>query len=458
MNAHPRLALILAAGAALSACTTSTQQSSNFGSAEPAAISPTSPATGSHTTTTGSAGATGADPLALSTAGFSTGRTAGTVYPTGDATSFNLYRDVFATSTNSRPATGSGNMSQVSFSLEGSDFDPDVSRDGGRIVFASTQHRPTPDIYVKSVDGRVVTQLTNDPACDVMPRISPDGTRVAFSSNRAGNWDIYVMPIAGGKAVQVTSSSADDLHPSWSPDGSQIVFCRSGEVSGQWEMWVCDVANSGIARFIGYGLFPEWCPVQGTGSTGTDRIAFQKSRERGDRAFAIWTIDFRDGQAGNTTEIASSPVAACINPSWSHDGKWLAFSTVPNPGSWNDGNSRPASANLWMVDVTGSSRISLTSDPAVDLMPCWGPSNKLYFVSDRAGVDNIWCMDTTPMIKLAAVNAASGRTAFASSAPTTTTTTTPGEHSAPTTSTTTTHEAPVATVPTSGEPSSHDPH
>jgi hypothetical protein len=110
-----------------------------------------------------------------------------------------------------------------------------------------------------------------------------------------------------------------------------------------------------------------------------------------------------------------------------------------------------------MVDVNGSSRISLTSDPSsVDLMPCWGPGNRLFFVSDRAGVDNIWSMDTTPMIKLAAANAATGHTAFAS-------TTTPASggssHTAPTTpNTTTTHETPVATVPTSSEPGAHDPH
>jgi TolB protein len=449
MNAPLRLALVLAAGAALSACTTSTQQSSNFGCAEPAAITPTTSAATSTPAPT--------DPLALSTAGFSGGHDTGTLYPTGDTTSFNLYRDVFASANTSRPATGSGNMAQVSFSLEGSDFDPDVSRDGSRIVFASTQHRPTPDIYVKSVDGRVVTQLTNDPACDVMPRISPDGQRVAFASNRAGNWDIFVMPVTGGKAVQVTNSSSNDLHPSWSPDGSALVFSRMGEVSGQWEMWVCDVANSGIARFIGYGLFPEWCPVPGTGANGTDRIAFQKSRERGDRSFALWTIDFKDGQAGNATEIASSPIAACINPAWSNDGRWLAFSTVSTPGTWNPETSRPSSANLWMVDVNGSSRISLTSDPAVDLMPCWGPANKLFFVSDRAGVDNIWCMDTTPMIKLAAANAAAGsRTGFASTTPSTTTPSN-ADHFTPGT-TATTHDAPVVTVPTNNDPSSHDPH
>ncbi len=73
-------------------------------------------------------------------------------------------------------ATGTDNWAQATFTTEGSDFDPCISRDGKTLVFASTQHRPTSDIYAKSVDGRVVTQLTNDASDDVMPNISPDAS------------------------------------------------------------------------------------------------------------------------------------------------------------------------------------------------------------------------------------------------------------------------------------------
>lgn len=321
----------------------------------------------------------------------------------------NLYGEVLARSMTPQGAEtskiGGANLKQVSFALEGADFDPDISRDGRRIVYSSTQHRFTADIYVKNVDSRVVSQLTNDPANDVMPKISPDGTRVAFASNRAGNWDIFVMPINGGRAIQLTNNSADDLHPTWSPDGSRIAFCRLGEVSNQWEIWTTEVGNSGVASFVCYGLFPDWCPVPGSGANGADKIAFQKSRERGDRAFSIWTVDYRDGQADNLTEIASSPIAACINPAWSLDGQWLAFATVPNPQQWAQStDSRPSSADLWITDVNGNSRISLSAGSAVNLMPAWGPSNRLFFVSDRGGIDNIWSMDTTQIVQLAALN------------------------------------------------------
>lgn len=323
----------------------------------------------------------------------------------------NLYGEVLARSmtpriSNSPAKVGGANVTQVSFAMEGADFDPDISPDGKKIVYASTQHKFTSDIYIKSVDSRVVSQLTNDPANDVMPKISPDGTRLAFASNRTGNWDIFVMPITGGRAIQLTNTSGDDLHPSWSPDGTKLAFCRLGEVSGQWEIWITDVANSGVASFVSYGLFPSWCPTPHTGAGGADKIAFQKSRERGDRAFGVWTIDLKDGQAGNLTEVASTPLAACINPAWSLDGQWLAFATVPNPREWaRSTDTRPTSADLWLIDINGSSRISLSAGSAVNLMPAWGPNNRLFFVSDRGGVDNVWSMDTNQVIQLAALNA-----------------------------------------------------
>jgi len=472
------LAAIAAAGLAQSGCASATPPAK---AQTPKATAPktTTTAATPGTATTTNTGTTAqssnsnpfVDPFAISASGYS-GTKAG-AKPDGvislnnqvstpsqpSNAALNLYGEVMARSMaggpgGQTPRGGGSNLSQVSFSMEGADFDPNVSSDGKQIVFASTQYRETADLFIKNVDSRVVTQLTSDAGNDVMPKLSPDGGRIAFASNRSGNWDIYVMPTAGGKPVQLTSDSADDLHPTWSPDGTQLAFCRLGEVSGQWELWVTEVGNSGVARFIGYGLFPEWCPVGGTGAGGADRIAYQKSRERGDRAFGIWTVDYKNGQAGNTTEVASTPAAACINPAWSPDGNWIAFATVPNPSKWAAAtNSRPTSADLWMVDITGNSRISLTAGKAVNLMPAWGPGNRLFFVSDRGGVDNIWAMDTAKVVALAATNS-SGSSSVASSDH--------GHASSPAPSAssghgTTTGTHPIATVPTP-ETGGHDPH
>ncbi len=295
---------------------------------------------------------------------------------------------------------GGNNLAQISFSVEGADFDPDVSPDGRFITFASTQHSLTSDIFIKPVDSRVITRLTKSEGNDVMPKFSPDGNRVAFASNRAGNWDLFVMPTTGGKAVQITTESSHELHPTWSPDGKYLSFSRLGEVSGKWEIWVTDVSNPGVSKFLTYGLFPQWSPVTGNSANGNgERILFQQSKERGDRAFTVWSLDFSGFNASNLTQVASSPYAACINPAWSRDGKWISFATVPNPTQWAQmEETRPSSAQLWMVAQDGTALVELTDDNAVNLMPAWGPSNQIFYISDRGGVDNIWSMSANNAI------------------------------------------------------------
>ncbi len=279
------------------------------------------------------------------------------------------------------------NLMQISWGQDGSDFDPDLSPDGRMIVFASTQHRLTSDLYVKPVGGHAVTQLTNDPSHDLMPSFSPDGKRIAFSSNRNGSWDIFVVGVDGGQPVQLTTESSHELHPTWSPTGDRIAFCRLSPTSGRWELWEIDVMNTAVSRFLGYGLLPEWNPKH-------DKLAFQRSRERGDRLYSIWTIDYINGEPRNPTEIASNPEWAFINPSWSPDGENMVFSAVRNPVADIAGGVGPvpSSADLWMVRMDGSNRIRLTGGEYADLMPNWGPDGRVYFVSNRAGMENIWSL------------------------------------------------------------------
>lgn len=313
----------------------------------------------------------------------------------------------------SAPSAVMTGVSRVTFAEEGADFDPCVSSDGKTLVFASTQHRPTADIYWKKSDSRVVTQLTNDPAQDAMPAISPDGASIAFASDRSGNWDIYVMPISGGRAVQVTSDSADDVHPSWSPDGRSLVFSRQGQASGRWEMWVTEVANPAVANFIGYGVLPQWCPVAATGTNGSDKVLFQLGRERGRRTFSLWTVELSNGTTSNATEIASSAETALIDPSWSPDGQWVVYTEVPVSG----GDSRPEWATLWMISPQGESKVRLTDGTGLALSPVWGGNGRLFFVSDRTGKDNIWSLDLSPAVRSAQAAMGAGQTAVAKQTP-----------------------------------------
>lgn len=297
---------------------------------------------------------------------------------------------------------GAEGLTHITFAPEGADFDPCVSRDNAFMVFASTQHRQTADIYLKSINGRTITQLTSDPAHDIMPSISPDGGRIAFSSNRNGNWDLFVMSARGGQAVQLTNDPTQELHPTWSPDGSKLAFCRLGQMSGRWELWVMDAANAQSTEFIGFGMFPQWCPKPATAMGGKDKILYQRSRERGGRAFSLWTVDYKPGDAGSPTEIASSTSAAFINANWDPRGERIVYAAVDNPANAGASATQGTVSELWMVNVDGTGRVNLTTGGKfMNLMPCWGGDNRIYFVSDRSGVPNVWAIGTDKAVQAA---------------------------------------------------------
>jgi Tol biopolymer transport system component len=279
-------------------------------------------------------------------------------------------------------------LKQHTFTEVGADFDPDIDPTGERIVFASTRHNLQPDLYIKTVDGVAVTQLTSDPASDIQPAYSPDGKRVAFASNRGGNWDIWVVNVDGGPPVQVTQGMADEVHPSWSPDGSKLVFCSLPSEGGQWELWIADATAGSTKRFIGYGLFPEWSPAG-------DTILFQRARERGSHWFSIWSLTLVDGEPRYPTELAAGPAQAMILPTWSPDGLRVVFSGTPaTPSEQHDQSpsSAPAIVDIWLVAADGSGMARLTDGHTANHAPVFAPDGRIFFTSNRSGHDNIWSL------------------------------------------------------------------
>lgn len=278
-------------------------------------------------------------------------------------------------------------LKQHSFAEIGADTDPDVDADGRRVVFASTRHSARPDLYMKSLDGVAVTQLTSDPASDVQPAFSPDGTRVAFASDRAGSWDIWILPLDGGPAAQVTRGPADEIHPSWSPNGDRLVYCSLSPTANQWELWMTDDASGGSRKFIGYGVFPEWSPT-------ADVILYQRAREQGGRRFGVWTLTLTDGEPQFPSELAWGATEACILPTWSADGSTIAFVGAADPvGSAMD-HAAPvlAYSDIWMMAADGRGKVRLTDGFSVNHAPVFGPDRRLFFTSNRSGHENIWSL------------------------------------------------------------------
>jgi len=314
--------------------------------------------------------------------------------PTGTDLPLTLFGEVGGRAASTAPKAALESIAQISFAADGADFDPDLDSAGRRLVFASTQHSPSPDIYRMAVGGTTITQLTTDPGQDMMPAFAPDDRQIAFASDRYGQWDIFIMSADGGQAVRITDDPAPDLHPSWSPDGRSLVFCRLGAQSGRWELWVVDLDQPSQQRFIGYGLFPEWCP-----DPLVSKIAYQQARDRGSRLYGIWTIDYVEGEGRRPTEIAASRNAAAINPSWSADGRWLAFSTIVDPAVADAAN--PAEADVWITTIDGRVRLNLTEGEHRNVQPVWGADARVYFVSDRGGLDQVWAVEPQRSIRLA---------------------------------------------------------
>ena len=97
----------------------------------------------------------------------------------------------------------------------------------GLIAFVSGQENGNEEIYTMKADGSGLTNLTNNPATDTSPAWSPDGTHIAFNSDRSGDMDIYVMDADGSNVKRLTDDRGFEGLLSWSPDGQRIVFTSS---------------------------------------------------------------------------------------------------------------------------------------------------------------------------------------------------------------------------------------
>ena len=130
------------------------------------------------------------------------------------------------------------------------------------IAYVSTTPDGKSHIYVMNKNGANPVNLTKNNVGEIDPSWSPDGSQIAFGSNRDGNGEIYVMNADGTNPINLTNHPGADFNPSWSPDGSQVAFSSFRDAS--IEIYVMNANGTNPINLtndnINLDSTPSWSP------------------------------------------------------------------------------------------------------------------------------------------------------------------------------------------------------
>jgi TolB protein len=227
------------------------------------------------------------------------------------------------------------------------------------------------EIWVMDYDGSNQRQLTHQASISLSPRISPDGSRLAFSSLTKSGWDILMYSMDLNRLVSFPHFGGTNLSPAWSPDGLHLALSSSRQI------YVCDASGANFHRMTtgrGPDVSPAWNRKTGaqiafvSGSTGLPQV---------------YTME-ADG--GNQQRMTDQGYA--VSPNWSPNGQFLTLAWIRKYGP-----GEPGSSDIYLMDIASKQWVQLTHDGGRNDFPSWAPDGRhIVFQSSRSGKEEIWMM------------------------------------------------------------------
>jgi Tol biopolymer transport system component len=215
-------------------------------------------------------------------------------------------------------------------------------------------------------------ELTEYPGIKTHPALSPDGQTIVYARDINGQFDLISQRVGGSTLQNLTGGiNENDMEPTFSPDGSRIAF-RSERNGGG--IYVMGATGENVRLVVAEGYNPTWSPdgqeiAYGTqsGSNLFNRVAVGSQ---------IWIVNL---QTNVKRRVAAGPDA--VQPHWSPGGHRLAY--------WGLRNN--AQRDIWTVPAVGGEPVAVTDDKAQDSAPVWTPDgNYLYYASNRNGRLSLW--------------------------------------------------------------------
>jgi Tol biopolymer transport system component len=225
------------------------------------------------------------------------------------------------------------------------------------------------------------TQLTSTSGAEFQPSLSPDGKWFVFASEAAGNADVYLQSVGGQTALNLTSESpAAEGQAAFSFDGERIAFRSQRDGGG---LFVMGRTGEAPRRVTTEGVDPSWSPDGRRLAYAT--VSTRAPTSRG----ALSALRVVDIETGAVTELLR---ADAMNPAWSPNGRFIAYWGMTS-GSEDFARAR----DIWAIPADGGAPWRVTDDAHVDWCPVWSPDGAyLYFASDRGGSMNLWRLPMDP--------------------------------------------------------------